>query len=321
MIQRKNQFFCTMRSILLIMAAFPLLFACDFFNRTDNTAVITIGNRKITGDELKSEIQQIMFEMGISEQEVKANMEPIVNKVIEKSLILIYGEEAGIKVTDDELNSSVEDIKGDYPADVFKEVLLKRYIDFDEWKEDLRQELLIEKIIKNASAEIPPVTYNEAKGYFESHRSEFKRLPRVQLRQVVTGTKEEAEKILERIKQGSPLDLEARKHSITPEAKEGGMLGWIAKGELPESIEKTIFSLSIGEISPIIQSHYGFHIFEVLDTREGGEKDLPEVMKEIETTLILQKKERFYEKWINQLTERYPVSIKKEIYKDWHIEG
>lgn len=311
-----------MRKVLfLIMISVSLLFACDVFNRADKQPVITIGDRIITEDELRREIQQIIFEMGISEQEVKANMEPIIHKIVEKSLIIKYGEEKGITVADDELDSAIGDIKKDYPEEVFREELLKRYIDFNEWAEDVRRELLLMKIVKSASAEIPPVTFSETKEYFESHRSEFKRPPMVQLRQVVTATKEEAEKILERLKQGHTLEQEAKKYSITPEAEKEGMLGWIAKGDLAESVDDIIFSLSMDEISPIVQSPHGFHIFQVLATRREGLKDLPEVMEEIETKLMLQKRESFYRDWIGQLRERYPVTIDKEIYKNWSIEG
>lgn len=309
------------RALFLIVISISILFACNVFNRTDKDPVITIGDRMIIGEQLREEIQEMIHEMGITEHEVKAHMRPIINTIVERALIMRYGEEEGITFSDHELDSAIGDIRRDYPEDVFREVLLKKYIDPDEWKEEVREELLLKKIVKSASAEIPPVTFNETKAYFESHRDEFKRPPMVQLRQVVTATKKEATSILERVKKGGSLEQEAREHSIAPEAENGGMLGWIAKGELAESLDDIIFSLSKDEISSVVPSPHGFHIFQVLATRADGLKELPEVMEEIEKKLLLQKRESFYRKWISQLRARYPVTIGEEIYTHWSLEG
>ena len=143
----------------------------------------------------------------------------------------------------------------------------------------------------------------------------------VELRQVVTRTRGEAEKVLERLNQGSDMGDEARKNSIAPEAGDGGNLGWIEKGELEESVDEIIFSLPTGKFSPIVKSPYGFHIFEVLSRRGEGLKDLHEVMAEIESKLISQKRESVYKKWIEELKASIPISIEEGFLKKWGMEG
>ncbi len=304
-----------------MMVSVFLLSSCNIFNPFDNKDVITIGKSKINEAEFKKEMQRVIFEMGMTEKEVKENIEPIIDKVIEKSLIMEYGKEKGITVSNSELESAIRNIEKDYPEDVFKNVLLQRYIEFDEWKEDLREELLIKKIITMATADIPPVTFNETKDYFDSHQDEFKYPQMVQLRQIVTHTREEAETVLEHLSQGHDMGEEAKKYSIAPESENGGILGWIAKGELEESMDEVIFSLPVSKIGPIVESPYGFHIFEVLSKRNEGQKNLTEAMAEIEAKLFYQKRELFYANWIRKLRDRFPVSIKKEIYSDWSMEG
>ena len=311
-----------MKISFYLLIIFVLLFsACHFFERSEDRVVITVGSRGITEDELKKAIQQIIFEMDISDREAKEGIETIVNKVIERAMIVEYGKEEGIGVSDEELDSAIKNIKRDYPEDVFKEMLLRRYIDFKEWKEGLREELLIKKIVTKVTASISPVTFDEIKEYFNAHRDEFRRPAMVQLRQIVVPTREEALKIQGRLKQGEEMGELARKYSITPEAKDGGILGWIDRGQLEESMERAIFSLRVGEISDIFKSPYGYHVFEVISTRDAGLQDLPEAMAEIESKLMLQKKESFYREWIKGLRERFPVQIKQEINEDWIMEG
>jgi len=283
--------------------------------------VITVGNTDITKDELKRDIGRIISEMGMTEEEAKLAIKSIIGKVTEKYLIMEYGKEEGITLQDDELKAAVREIKKDYPEDIFNKMLLERYIDYNTWEEELRQDLLIKKIITTVLEGMPPLSFNETMAYYESHRNEFIRPRMVQLRQIVTRSRKDAEKILDRLAKGDKMEKLAKEYSITPEAEKGGLLGWIAKGELEENIEEVVFALPVNIKSPILESPYGFHIFEVLSVSDEGFKTLPEAKADIESILILQKRESFYGKWIEGLKNRFPVTIDEEIYSDWNKEG
>ncbi len=301
------------RFFYVLMATSFSLSACGIFDRSDEKVVITVGKRNVTPDELKRDIKFITFEMSIPDQSVKNVLQPLVDRMVDHYLILEYGKEKGITVTTNELESAVKDIKKDYPDKVFQEMLLHRYVDFEEWQEGLRQQLLIKNIMREASQNISPVTFHEVKTYFESHQNEFMRPRMAKFRQVVTRTKDEAEKILQRLRNGEDLDALARAYSVAPEAENGGVVGWVAQGELEESMEKVIFSLPVGRISPVVRTPYGYHIFEVLSKRSEGLKSLPEAMEEIESKLSHEKTELFYQRWLKELRVRYPVSVNNEL--------
>ena len=74
-----------MKRSFYLLTIFVFLFsACHLFERAEDRVVITVGSRGITEDELKKAIQQIIFEMEISDREAKEGIETIVNKVIER---------------------------------------------------------------------------------------------------------------------------------------------------------------------------------------------------------------------------------------------
>jgi parvulin-like peptidyl-prolyl isomerase len=295
--------------------------ACHTFDRPDDRNVITVGKTSVTKDELRRDIGRIVSEMGMSDEEAKLAIKSIIGNITEKYLIMEYGKEEGITLQDDELKSAISDIKKDYPEDTFNKMLLERYIDYDTWEEELRQDLLNKKIITKVFEGMPPVSFNDTMAYYESHRNEFIRPRMVQLRQIVTRSREDAEKILDRLAKGDAMEKLAKEYSITPEAKNGGILGWVAKGELEENIEEIVFALPINKKSPILESPYGYHIFEVLSISDEGFKTLPEAKAEIESILTLQKREAFYGKWVEGLKNRFPITIDEEIYSDWSMEG
>jgi parvulin-like peptidyl-prolyl isomerase len=43
---------------------------------------------------------------------------------------------------------------------------------------------------------------------------------------------------------------------------ECGDLGWLEPGQLTQEIEAVLFRLKPGEISPVVESPYGFHVFK-----------------------------------------------------------
>ncbi|MEM6328715.1 MAG: peptidylprolyl isomerase [Planctomycetota bacterium] len=65
-------------------------------------------------------------------------------------------------------------------------------------------------------------------------------------------------------------------------ADEGGRYGWTTKGSLTAArVDEALFTLPVGEMSPILESDRGWHIVRVLERREAGRKPFTEVQAEI----------------------------------------
>ncbi len=81
-------------------------------------------------------------------------------------------------------------------------------------------------------------------------------------------TEKEINIIRNRITDGESFSELAREHSEDPgSAQQGGELGWLGKGVLADEFEKVMIESSIGDVSPVFQTQFGFHFLEVLDTR------------------------------------------------------
>ena len=81
----------------------------------------------------------------------------------------------------------------------------------------------------------------------------------------------------ELLKQPSRFEEIARSESISPEAANGGAMGFFEKGMLPQEMEEVVFSLKVNEISPIVESPYGFHLFKVTQKRKARMQLLADV--------------------------------------------
>jgi len=66
--------------------------------------------------------------------------------------------------------------------------------------------------------------------------------------------------------EGKDFDEAAREHGADEDREID--LGFMKQGETMPEVEAITFSMNLGEISPVIATHYGFHLFKVTDRKE-----------------------------------------------------
>lgn len=280
-------------------------------------AVLSVGNRNVTREELRAQLKAMAYEQdGIQ----KERLDDLIERVVDHYLVLEYGKQQGIRVSDEELEGAVREIKKDYAEKDFQDLLLKGSMDDAQWKEGLREQLLIKKITKKASEAIPPVSMEEIRAYYDSHPEEFRRPAMVRFRQIVTSTREEAENLQKRLAQGGDMAATVVGSSRVPASAGSSEPGWFAKGDLDESIEKAVFSLPVGQVSGVVETPYGFHLFEVLGKKPEGVRSLAESVTEIEAKLLGEKQEAFYLNWLQELRATLPVNIHRELVKELDLQ-
>lgn len=94
----------------------------------------------------------------------------------------------------------------------------------------------------------------------------------------------DAVRIIEQLRSGAAFPAMARQFSNGSTAPNGGDLGWVRPGTLPEEVEQVVAKLSPGQLSEPIRSTTGFHIVLVRDRRRiriGNPADATVAMKEI----------------------------------------
>jgi parvulin-like peptidyl-prolyl isomerase len=291
---------------LCLLVAWP---SCSPQSGSSQSVVVKVGDRVVTLGDLERIVTITSIENGISKKVVWSSIDSLTNRIVNDFLILEYGEEAGITIPDIELERAIQDIVKDYPDDSFKETLLDRCIDYDEWKQRLREQLLVEKIMNEQASSLPPISHHAIKAYYDERKEEFQHPPRIKLLHIVTKEKEEAEALLARIKQEEDMKsiLKEQAGDLALRGDQGEQ--WRTDDMLPPDLSEKAFSIEIGTISDVIETQYGFHIIKVLKREPAGRKGLLEVIPEIENTLLREVVERHYRVWLEELRKRYPIKI------------
>ncbi len=71
-----------------------------------------------------------------------------------------------------------------------------------------------------------------------------------------------ARELLKRIKQGGNFESIAREYSTCPSKSKGGDLGWFGPGKMVKPFEDAVQRMSIGSVSDIVSTQFGFHIIK-----------------------------------------------------------
>jgi len=89
-------------------------------------------------------------------------------------------------------------------------------------------------------------------------------------RSIATRTRDEARHLAEGLREqllkpGANFVAFARRHSDAPDAVGGGDVGVFDRGMMIAAFEKAAFALQVGQISPLVETRFGFHIIQRID--------------------------------------------------------
>ncbi|MFO1463770.1 MAG: peptidyl-prolyl cis-trans isomerase [bacterium] len=300
------------RPILLLISAL-LAIACARFD--PNAVVASLNGLPIKAAEVQQALRREKDKYSPEKLRSKAEFlkikEKALNELVDRKLLLQEATAQGTFISEEEFQEELRKYKSSYTEASFQKMLEERGVSNEEWLQLRRDNFIIAKFLATTGPESQTVTQEAVQKYYEEHPEEFKVPESVHVRQIVTDTKEKAESILRRLRQGENFAKLARDLSLSPDRSEGGDLGFIPRGSFPREFE-VCFTMNPGEISPIIPSLYGFHLFKVLEKSPGRIQDLTEVSQRI----FLQLKQRAREEYLKTLLERLRSQAKLEINRD-----
>lgn len=223
--------------------------------------------------------------------------EEIIRTFILQALAVDYAKKEKLEITEKALEEEVNSFRSSYPDDLsFRRALAEEGISLADWKAEMRTRLLERMIFKKMSAKVEGPKPNEIETYFQENKERYRLKERVYLRQIITDELSKAEAIKDELRKKDFSEV-AKQSSVSPEAKNGGLIGWIEKGTV--DIFDKAFSLPVGGVSGVLESPYGFHIFKVERKAPAGFASLEEVRPLIVQFLMGKKEQALFASWLD----------------------
>ncbi len=257
-------------ALALVAALLPLASACpeDPREAQRERPVATIdGEVKIRPTTLLARLSRRGTPRIRGEQTRLVLARQALDGLIEEALLMRAATAANVTLPDDAIDREIQRSAAGYPAGDFAQMLHSEQLTASAYREAVRRRLTIEAYLKAQVREQARVTPEEIEAKYREEIAQETPKEEVLVRQVFVKTREEATHILGEIRaRRITLEEAARRYSTAPESENGGALDWFARGEMPEVFDAA-FDLEVGNVSEVVASDYGFHLFELIARR------------------------------------------------------
>jgi peptidyl-prolyl cis-trans isomerase C len=302
-----------MSRFIRTMIPMAFLISCQTSTQPPSPAssvLAMINDEAITLSEFEKALEdaqsQAAFEM--NGDALKSFKRELLDQLIDHRLFMAEAARLKISMEPQEVEEAIEQVQGDYSPEDFQRLLQSRRIGFEEWKENLKKDLLVRKLINQMMTDPIEVTEKEIEEYYQNHRKDFQQKEAVRARQIVVKTEGEARDIQKLLNSGQDFGEMAKTHSLGPERNQGGDLGFFSRGEMPEEFD-VIFTLKAGQLSPVVKSPYGYHLFKLEERRPGKTLTLRETAEPIRDLLSQSKREAQFKEWATGLRQKAKIQI------------
>ncbi|MCE5387689.1 MAG: peptidylprolyl isomerase [Acidithiobacillus sp.] len=203
----------------------------------------------------------------------------VLQQMIQQDVELQMAKRLGVEVDQGTLDQAIANIAqaNNLTPDQLRQALSQQGQSWEQFVDTLKDRILVDRLqqqevegrIHLDKDEIKTFAHQlkEIAGVSFELQQIFLPLPADPSPEAVTEVRRAAQQVHEKLEDGASFSRLATEVSGAQDALQGGRLGWVKAAELPSAVSQSLLKLKPGQISPVIPSGTGFHIFKLLDTR------------------------------------------------------
>ena len=302
----------------------------------------TVNGAEIQEEEVTASVESIRSQMSLTDEDawgewmVKYDYTPekvreeVIDSLVTKQLIIQGAEEKGVTVSDDEVQSYVDQMKQNYASDdKWNEALQAVGMTEDEYKSNIKTSLLQQGLMKSFEGDDP--SDEDVLSYAQTYISSFDGAKRSSHILFDADDTETAQSVLDQINAGTLDFAEAAKtYSKDGSAQNGGDVGWDKLTSFVDEYQSALSGLNKGDVSQLVESSYGYHIIKCTDYFHVDESvtSIDQVPKKIvsyvKNILKTQKESTAYSEWMDAYVKKADIQVNdmpKEVPYNVSLKG
>ncbi len=247
----------------------------------------------------------------------------LLSRLIEESLMNQRISQLGLNVAEEELEMALEDVQAQnqLSREELQEAILAQGLSFDEYRENLRSQILRYKLIGVEVRRKVEVSDGEVRDYFRAHLDDYRLPSQVHLSALVFPVFERAglaerdairkavQSAAEELAAGNEMEAVAEEFGASYGASFTD-LGSVAPAELDPDFAAAIDGLEVGGLSLPIEKEAALFLLRVDERKAAGLRQYYSVESEIRQHLTEQKTDVRSKEWVKALRQRAFIDIR-----------
>lgn len=282
---------------------------------TVNKIAAVVNGQMITLHDVRGQTMAELNRRNMSPNDPRADA--VMREALETKIndILLREEATRYKIviSDSEIENEITKISkaSNLNRKQFEAGLAKQGLSLDTVKEQIRNGLLRQRIMMFMIARKVVVTKEEVADYYAKHKDEFVGGKTVDFSVIIFSTGVKPENIYSQIKSGTiSFEDAARKYSRDATSKNGGHVGKIPWGSLPEGFRKLLTTMSAGQLTPIVTIEGAPAVIRFNEMSEGKAQTFEEATPQIENIIREPRLQERFTEYITQLRNKAVVDIR-----------
>jgi len=250
-----------------------------------DSVYVIVNDEVITKREVDNRVNEITARLRAQNAQLP-NPEDLRRQVVEAMITeraqLQLGKEYGIRVSDIELDRAIGRIAESQKMSVqeMRNQMEKEGMTFAQFREQIRNEIIMQRLIDHevdakiqvSEAEID--TYLAAEKAAAADRIEVDisqilvRIPENASPEQIAARKARADEVARQLRTGADFAKMAATYSDSPDALQGGAVGWRDPNRLPPVFAAELVKMKAGQVTPVMRTNVGFHILKVNNVRK-----------------------------------------------------
>src|SRR5271166_691411 len=305
--------------------------------------IARVNNSIISLSDLKRSQEQLAAEQSKADSNAPPDSQPqqkdLLRDLIDSKLLAQKADELGISA-DTDVIKRLDDLRKQMHAESMEDLekaAQAQGVSFEEFKQNLRNQILTQKVIQQEVGAHISVTQQEIQAFYDQHKAEMQRPEQVRLSEILISTqqappvktaggqaalpetssdevvaqaKAKADAIYAQLAKGAKFEDLAKRNSGGPTAAQGGDLEYFKRGTLSKQLEDQVFGLKAGQFTEPIRTNQGWVILEVTEHQSEGIPALKEVEPQIQERLYMTKMQPALREYLTKLRENAFIDIK-----------
>jgi peptidyl-prolyl cis-trans isomerase SurA len=237
----------------------------------DRVAVI-VDDGLIMQSQINSDLDEMVQryeEQNIPKPDIKVLRNQVIESLIIEELQLQLAERYGIRVSDEELNTTITRIaaNNNLSLEEFIIYLQNEGESYEDFREDVKKQITIQRIQRGRVGSEIDITEKEFEAFLKTDESLIQLEPELLVRQILISKYEDATLIFENISNGQPFEEVAKTNPLNKYNKNEGLMDWKKAIDMPKIFSEAINDKDVGFITEPIKSGAGYHILKLENKR------------------------------------------------------